>query len=162
MSIYASSWSVDADDHTDTCRQWERCFCVDSYGHSRARIGIGEHWRYVPQHPCTCGCGPIVYRGSHILPSAEDKRGGSLSLAEIPGFITRNGRDDGPEDEDRPWPYLRATMRAVNADDCQDVVLDRGQVSSLSAYLVDWLERTEDTVRGGDGGSNDGNLKEKQ
>lgn len=55
------------------------------------------------------GPAPIVYRGSHILPSDDDERGGMVMLALIPSFINRTG-DDGPEDE-APLPWLRLSGR---------------------------------------------------
>ncbi len=143
MSIYGTTWDISADDHADDCMRWVECACTDALAHSRGRIGTDRHWTYVGALHCACLCGPIVYRGSHVLPSDDDARGGSLGCAEIAGCITRDGRDDGPEDEDQPWPFLRVTMRAEDAADCQDVVLDRRLVLSLRDYLSDWLAATD-------------------
>lgn len=76
------------------------------------------------------GPAPITYRGSHILPSDDDPRGGILDTASIPPWITRDGRcvlgcdtttcctnsdlrspccedgDGGPY-----WPWLRLAVR---------------------------------------------------
>jgi hypothetical protein len=144
MSIYGSAWSADADDHADDCAQWQQCACTDPYAHRRARIGDGQHWQRDRGRICTCHCGPIVYRGSHVLPSDDDPRGGALTFAEIAGDITALGRF-GPQDEDTPWPFLAGTMRAEGAEDCQDVVLDRPLVLSLRDYLSDWLAATDTT-----------------
>lgn len=145
MSIYGSTWDTDADDHEQDCARWVECDCPDSpVAHSRWMGGNdGRHWRYDGDRPCSCLCGPIIYQGSHVLPSNEDRRGGSLGFGEIAGDITRDGRDDGPEDEDQPWPYLRVTMRADGADDCQDVVLDVEQARSLGEYLLDFARRVD-------------------
>jgi hypothetical protein len=84
---------------------------------------------------------PIRYQRSHILPSLDDDRAGHFDLALIPGFITRDGRDDGPEDNDQCWPYLRVSLSEV--DDTADVtaVLDVDQVAYLRDQLDVWLNR---------------------
>ncbi len=97
---------------------------------------------------------PIRYQGSHVLPSDDDERAGCLDLAEIPGFISRGDRHlCGPDDEcpkpadvccDRSWPYLRVGLS--DGEGSAVVVLDRGQVGALHAYLGRWLTR----ARGGD------------
>lgn len=142
MSIYGSTWDTSADDHAEDCARWLECACPDALAHRLGRIGDGRHWLYFDAATCTCLCGPIAYQGSHVLPATDDKRGGTFGFGEIAGFITRDGRDDGPEDEDEPWPFLRVTMRAEDAEDCQDVVLDRPLVLSLAIYLSEWLART--------------------
>lgn len=53
---------------------------------------------------------PLIYRESHVIPTAQDPRGGELSLATLPGFLTRDGRDDA--DSDAWWPYLRVSLRS--------------------------------------------------
>jgi hypothetical protein len=155
VSIYGSTWDADSTDHGSDCDRWVECFCLDPHGHRHAMLGDFRHWSYDKTRACTCRCGPIVYRGSHILPSDGDERGGWLGFAEIPGFITRDGHDDGPEDEDEPWPFLRASVRAEGAEDCQDLLLDRPLVESLAAYLTDYLTRLDeghpvDRAAGGD------------
>lgn len=80
---------------------------------------------------------PIVYRGSHILPSETDERGGEFECAEIGGWITRDGRDNGPN-EDKPWPYMRVSA----GPHFESVVLTRAQVAQVYGVLGDWLERT--------------------
>ncbi|MCX4911860.1 hypothetical protein [Streptomyces sp. NBC_00878] len=80
---------------------------------------------------------PCAYRGSHILPSEDDPKGGVVQLAEVPSHITRDGRDDQPEDG-TPWPWLRLS---VNQD---DAVLSRSQVRQVYESLGAWLEQTGD------------------
>jgi hypothetical protein len=145
VSLYGDGWGTDADDHADTCARWVECACPDPLAHSRGRIGEECHWLYFGAGTCSCLCGPIVYQGSHVLPASDDKRGGTFGFGEIAGFITRDGRDDGPVDDDQPWPYLRATMHAQDAEEPQDAVLDRPLVLSLRDYLSDWLAATDPT-----------------
>lgn len=80
---------------------------------------------------------PYAYQGSHILPDTDDRRddGESVQLAEVPPHISRDGRDDQPEDG-QPWPWLRLSLYA------EDAVLARSQVAALHAALGSWLERT--------------------
>lgn len=81
---------------------------------------------------------PYRYEGSHVLPHANDPRdpGCTVQLAEVPSHITRDGRDDQPEDG-APWPWLRASLGQ------EDAVLDRGQVQSLWEVMGAWLEQTK-------------------
>jgi hypothetical protein len=72
------------------------------------------------------GPAPLKYLKSHVMPTLDDPRGGSLDLGEIPGFITVDGkcltgkvctRPDIPEDccehadEHTRWPFLRVSVR---------------------------------------------------
>ena len=97
------------------------------------------------------GPAPIVYRGSHILPSDADERGGLVMLALIPSFINRTG-DDGPEDEaPLPWLRLSVAARIVTEEDAQpgemvgtapamqDVILDASQVRRMRDALTAWF-----------------------
>jgi hypothetical protein len=153
MSLYGTDWNVDADDHTRACGRWSQCGCADEYGH-RGRVWLGHDWHavYDVEKPCTCGCGPIAYQGSHVLPSDDDPRGGSLSMCTIGGHITRDGRDDGPEDDDDIWPYVRVSLTEGGEQFCNTVVLDRSQVESLRDYLSDALGRMspDDSTPSGD------------
>lgn len=89
---------------------------------------------------------PIIYRQSHVLPGAEDPRGGSLDIASIPAFLTRDGYDDGPDDGD-VWPFLRVSLRSAQMTDdlwVEDtLVLTAAQVSALRDALTDWLGRVD-------------------
>lgn len=86
-------------------------------------------------------CGPPwIYRGSHSLPIEADPRGGEVGLALIPSHITRDGRDDGPEDG-APWPWLRLSL-----DECPDdpsAVLNPAQARHLAAQLTAWADRAD-------------------
>lgn len=90
-------------------------------------------------------CGPPwAYHGSHILPVEEDPRRGVVGLALIPSHITRDGRDDRPEDG-VPWPWLR-----LSVDGCPDdpaVVLNPAQARHLAAQLTDWADTAEGSDR---------------
>lgn len=81
---------------------------------------------------------PYAYQGSHVLPDHDDRRddGEVLQLAEVPSHITRDGRDDQPEDG-APWPWLRLSLYA------EDLVLNREQAAALHEALGAWLARTE-------------------
>jgi hypothetical protein len=80
---------------------------------------------------------PYRYDGSHILPSDGSPRdpGCPVQLAEIPSHITRDGRDDQPEDG-VPWPWMRLSVGQA------DAVLDRGQVLGMWESMGAWLEQT--------------------
>ncbi len=80
---------------------------------------------------------PYVYQRSHVLPHEDDPReeGCPLQLAEVPSHITRDGRDDQPEDG-APWPWLRLSLHS------EDTVLDRDQVAEMHRVLGAWLEQT--------------------
>jgi hypothetical protein len=80
---------------------------------------------------------PYAYQGSHVLPADDDRRdrGEVFQLAEVPSHITRDGRDDRPEDG-HPWPWLRLSLYT------EDAVLDRAAVQSLHQALGSWLEET--------------------
>lgn len=81
---------------------------------------------------------PYVYQGSHILPcpgNTPREKGDAVQVAQIPSHITRDGRDDAPEDG-VPWPWLRLSVLP------EDVVLDRSQVAELHAVLGAWLDAT--------------------
>lgn len=76
---------------------------------------------------------PLVYQGSHIPPDERtDPRGGWVDLALIPSHITRDGRDDKPEDA-APWPYLRFGVNEST------VVLTRKHVEEIVETLTWWL-----------------------
>lgn len=86
-------------------------------------------------------CGPPwIYQGSHILPADDDPRGGEIGLALIPSYITRDGRDDQPEDG-KPWPWLR--MSIVDSDGINDVILTPAQARHLAEQLAGWADLAE-------------------
>jgi hypothetical protein len=86
-------------------------------------------------------CGPPwIYQGSHILPADDDRRGGAVGLALIPSHITRNGRDDQPEDG-TPWPWLRLSIDVDAIDPA--VLLTPAQARHLAGLLTDWADDAE-------------------
>lgn len=121
MSIFASMAAPDHDEHEDNCQGWEK------------KDGL---WEFVG--PCSCGQpdAPLVYQGSHVLPTDDDERGGYVDLALIPSHITRDGRDDRPEDG-APWPWLRF---GVNHE---TVILTRRNVEQIHKTLGWWLSEVE-------------------
>lgn len=79
---------------------------------------------------------PYVYQGSHVLPSEDDRRDGVVQLAEVPSHITRDGRDDQPEDG-TPYPWLRLSVNQA------DVVLHARQVREAYEVMGAWLQQVE-------------------
>lgn len=96
--------------------------------------GIGDHGD--PEHLGQ----PWIYRGSHILPADTDPRGGHIGLAEIPSHITRDGRDDAPEDG-RPWPWARLSV--VEDGVVIDIVINPAQARHLGEQLTTWADRAD-------------------
>jgi hypothetical protein len=89
---------------------------------------------------------PIIYEGSHVLPSDTDRRGGCVEVAAIPNHITRDGRDDATEGSLKDW--LRLSVQSVESEDPgafsaadATVVLTRNQVERLNETLTGWLDR---------------------
>lgn len=124
MSVWSTIWQADGDDHTDACRIW---------------VPVGEGGRTLGRgsiHRCDCGQpgAPVEYLGSHILPRVTDPRHGCVSVAAIPGHITRDGSDDGPDDQYGVWPWLRISVGQ------EDAVLDEELVRSLRDALDGWLD----------------------
>ena len=122
MSIYATWLSLSDDEHEESCAV---------YAETRPGSGIFEF----SGEPCDCGLpgAPIVYQGSHVLPSDDDARGGTVDVAAIPDFIVRDGRDDAQGD------WLRLSVYAE--DDA--VVLTRSHVERLRDTLTKWLDAEE-------------------
>lgn len=87
---------------------------------------------------------PYAYQRSHVLPSKDDPRAGHLDLGSIPGFVTRDGRDDQPED-DGVWPWLRMSLRGSD-DEPDTIVLDVEQVDALIADLTVWRARVNEAL----------------
>lgn len=83
--------------------------------------------------------GPIVYRGSHVLPESDHQRGGWVDIALIPGHVRywreHPGADLAGEPIDAaPDPYLRF---GVNG---KTVVLEPRHVAEIVESLVWWLK----------------------
>jgi len=121
VSIYCSIFDFGCD-HLPRCKRIRK-----------VRRGVYEQDN---SKPCTCGSAPIEYQHSGVLPSDKDKRGGIFGLAAIPDHITRDGRDDRPENG-KWYPWLRVSM--FEAED--SVILTRKQVEKLRDALDEWLER---------------------
>jgi hypothetical protein len=98
--------------------------------------GIGDHGD--PEH---LGA-PWLYQGSHHLPSEDDPRAGAIGLALIPSHITRDRRDDQPEDG-TPYPWLRLSLDIRTWTEEPAVVLDRAQVEFLRDRFTAFLDQTE-------------------
>ncbi|WP_328313118.1 hypothetical protein OG432_24565 [Streptomyces sp. NBC_00442] len=82
---------------------------------------------------------PWIYQGSHVLPDKDDPRGGNIGLALIPSHITRDGRDDQPEDG-IPWPWLRLS---IDASDDPAVLLNPAQARYLGQQLANWADEVD-------------------
>ncbi|MDX3835628.1 hypothetical protein [Streptomyces europaeiscabiei] len=95
--------------------------------------GIGDHG-----DPELLGA-PWLYQGSHILPAEDGPRDGVIGLAEIPSHITRDGRDDQPDDR-QPWPWLRLHL-TVPGDPC--VVINPAQARHLADALHAWADQAD-------------------
>lgn len=123
MSIYGSLPAPDDSEHSDSCARWDK-----------RDPGIWE----ISNRPCDCGQpdAPLVYRGSHILPSENDARGGWVDIACINGHITRDARDEGDHDGP-PHPFLRF---GVNNE---TVVLLPRHVEQIRDTLTWWLRAIE-------------------
>lgn len=126
-----------------------------------SRLVMDDDW---PDQPPM----PLIYRASHLFPTVDGPRGGSLHTAHIPSFLTPDGYDDTNDGEDAPWsPFLRLSVRPAQrpsheawrrlhkhantladeqlADDIREaadaedtVILDASQVDALIADLTDW------------------------
>ena len=138
MSIYASL-AAPCDDHSVKC---------DVY----VEDPPGSRCYEFTDAPCTCGlkAAPIVYEGSHVLPSDDDRREGSIDLALIPGHIEREGRPAVSE-WSPPHPWLRLGIYTASSREQYEgkpyvsgghatVVLDRRQVEQVRDTLTEWLE----------------------
>lgn len=135
MSIYGTWLSLDESEHDDDCDTW---------------VEVEPGCFELSGKPCSCGTprAPIIYEGSHVLPSDTDPRGGGIDVAAIPDFITRDGCDD-----EGPWDWLRlsvssrpsSTRSVVGAPYVSGgiaaVVLTRPLVVELRDTLTAWLDR---------------------
>jgi hypothetical protein len=126
MSVWGTTWDADGDNHANNCSRWSPPVKTGPGAWTSALDG---------SRPCDCGQpgSPITYLGSHILPSQDSERSGIVSLALIPSHITRDGRDDQPDDE-QPWPYLRLSVGE------EDAVLDEQLARSMHEALGEWLK----------------------
>lgn len=105
-------------------------------------MSIYATWLYFhddPDDPCNDLGAPYLYRGSHILPSLDDERGGYVEVAAIPNYIVREGRADG-------GPGLHDWLRVSVGDG--KAVLNRAHVQRLRDTLTEWLDRSPDPNEG--------------
>ena len=125
MSIYQSGFALGSE-HQRRC----------------PRISIKEgFWQQDDSKPCTCRSTPILYRGSHIFPSQRDPRGGEIGISSIPGFITRNGKDDA-EDIGDVHPFLRVHLTPASPD-TDTLILTKSQVMAFRDALTSWIQRAK-------------------
>lgn len=82
------------------------------------------------------------YAGSNVLPSEDQRKAASVDLALIPSHITRDGRDDQPEDG-APWPWLRIDV--FNGDDWEGAtaVINPAQARDLARQLTEWADSVQ-------------------
>lgn len=148
MSIYCSIFSIDAEDHEIGCKRLIRLKRGQKAPRDKDGIasfviaGGADDYAVDESRLCTCGSGPITYQHSGVLPADDNPRGGCFSLGAIPPHITRDGRDDRPENENW-YPWLRVSIWGTPKDD-PTVILTRKQVEKLRDALDDWLERSAD------------------
>lgn len=137
MSIYGSWLILSDDEHEDGCAVYVE-----------TSPGVLD-WS---GKPCDCGTprSPLVYEGSHVLPSDTDRRGGSVDVAAIPDHIDRDDRPELPEGTLKDWLRL-----SVDSDDSHTerngkpyvpagraaVILTRAHVAELRDTLTAWLDR---------------------
>ena len=129
MSIFASMAAPADDEHEDDCAHWDK---TDP-----------ESWE-ISGKPCSCGepNAPLVYRGSHVLPSSSDERGGHVDLALIPAHV-RYWRENPnapieTEPDFPPEPYLRFGVNEGT------VILERHHVEQIVSELSWWLNATKE------------------
>lgn len=148
MSIFASALTIDAEYHANDCTRWVETRRGEEPEGVTVAYATGGKVAWLDEtRPCSCAAGPIVYRGSHILPADTDLRGGSVDLAQIPGWIYREGQPPIDETGERHWPWLRLWVASGEGTDelkpgHAAVVLDRAHVQEIHTYLGEWLEQT--------------------
>ena len=145
MSIYCSTFSIDASDHEVGCERLVRM--KRGQQAPRAKDGLArfvivgdKDYAVDDSRQCTCGSGPIVYKHSGVLPADSDPRGGCLSLGAIPGRIDDSTRQAISDDFQPWWPWLRVSIWGAKEND-PTVLLTRSHVESLRDALNSWLER---------------------
>ncbi len=90
--------------------------------------------------PCTCRSSPLIYQGSHVLPSDRDKRAGEVGFSAIRGHVTKRGRKKlKSEDSWHPWIRFHLDTKEVRGS----VVLTKKQVEKLRDALTKYLDNTE-------------------
>lgn len=103
-------------------------------------FSIGDNWDEDPEPA------PLIYLGSHILPTPDSPRGGSLHCSHIPDHITRGTPGEPGYEGDGLKDYMRVGVSEQQRPNLNqypgsgDVLLDREQVLRLRDYLTWWLE----------------------
>jgi hypothetical protein len=127
VSIFATTLTIEDE------RQWIASLEADGIGAGVIRDGNPD--------PDDLDA-PIIYQGSHVLPADSSPRAGSVELALIPSHITRDGRDDRPEDE-KPWAWLRLSVGAhastYGGGGDATVLLTVRQATRLRDSISEWL-----------------------
>jgi hypothetical protein len=135
VSIYGSLPAPDDDYHEDDCARWEK---------------RGDIWD-IGDKPCDCGQvgAPLVYQGSHVLPSEEDRRGGHVDLGLISPHVRfwRDNPDASVEDEPDIDTALCEPFLRFGVNDAT-VVLTRRNVEEVYQSLLWWLKNTEPATAG--------------
>ena len=157
MSIYATWMEIGDADHTPDCavfRLLGEYPLAEAFGVPGGAmiVGAGDLERVfarVPGAACTCGNpAPLVYQGSHVCPSSDGPRGGSVTFCGIPDYchpdVTAEMRE---RDEGYPVEFARlwvtedeATYGHEKPGNGSAVVLERAQVARLRDTLTRWLE----------------------
>ena len=142
MSIYATWLSIDDDNHATACHSWIPVAEGDPWA---MVTNDGQHYRYDAAAVCTCGeLAPIVYQGSHVNPSENDKRGGCVLVCAIPNHCHPDAR--GTDDAGAPVDYLRLKVKEdpatyqFGAPGDATVVLTKRHVTELRDTLSVWLD----------------------
>lgn len=124
MSIYGSLPAPSDDEHVDGCA----CYVETEPSVFEAN-----------DHDCDCGQpdAPLVYQGSHVLPSETDERGGFVDIASIAAGV-RYWRDNpdatiDTEPDGLVEPFLRFGVNEGT------VVLTRRHVEEIVGTLTEWL-----------------------
>jgi hypothetical protein len=125
MSIYASLEAPNDDEHLEGCAIW---------------VVVSEGVYEYGDEPCDCGRpdAPLVYKGSHVVPTEQDERGGWVDLALIPGHIRHPDIEVMWDPDMAPLPFLRF---GVNEE---TVVLTRHNVEMIHKSLSIWLQLTDE------------------
>lgn len=151
MSIWASTLAFDDEEHSASCARMVPDDQAPPVRDGEIAIGylMDEGSFRLVDGECTCGGwrrAPILYQGSHVTPTIEDPRGGSIDLATIPPHISPRGIAHDEEQATR-WDFLRfgfvlpaekSTVEGMYVAEC---LLDRDQITELRDELTKWLDR---------------------
>jgi hypothetical protein len=155
VSIYATWLTIGDDEHEPECAKYrllgeyplDKAFTVPGGSMYISAGKLERVYARVPGAACTCSnSAPIIYRGSHVSPSEDDPRGGSVDFAAIPNFCHPSVRgtdtDDGPPVEFARLSVVEdpSTYGHEQAVGSANVILERAQVKRLRDTLTQWLE----------------------